>query len=85
MYNIFWPSGLLTIYGLNLVQLKATSVADPVFFVVNLFSFYYVSSPWELDRIAFLRNRNAKGCENSRCGTKQALSPKVNYLQEVTS
>ena len=53
--------------------------------MVNLFFFYEASSPWELDRITFLQNRNAKDCKNSRYGAKQALSLKVNYLQEVTS
>ena len=53
--------------------------------MVNLFSIYEVSSLWELDRITFLQNRNAKDSKNSRYGTKQALSLKVNYLEEVTN
>ncbi|KAB0345364.1 hypothetical protein FD754_022290, partial [Muntiacus muntjak] len=36
-----------------------------------------------LNWITFLQNRNAKDCKNSRYGTKQALSLKVNHLQEA--
>ena len=76
MYNIFWPSGLLTIYGLHLVQLLATSVADPVFFVVNLFSFYQVSSLWELDRITFFTEQKCEGLQKQQIWHKTGSQSK---------